>query len=505
MESLRDLIESALHRFEGRTALWALDGSSASYADLDRESKVFAEILAAFLKPTDRVSICLPKSFASVAAIFGTIRAGGCYLPIDHDAPAGRNAFILGDAGARALVTTPTFAEALKGLFPPHTETDLGIFGEELRLLTWEPKVEVSIPKDVAYILYTSGSTGRPKGVMISQDNALCFIEWAAEEFQIQSSDVISSIAPFHFDLSVFDLYASMLRGAGVVLIDAASSKNPMLLAEAIGRFGITVWYATPTTLKLMLRFGRLERHPADTLRVVLFAGEVFPIGPLNELRLRWPQARFANLYGPTETNVCTFHILPLEVETDRTEPYPIGIPCPFASCWIDGPQGIVPAAPGLEGELLVGGRSVMAGYLNNPERNAESLTAQGSERLYRTGDVVRADASGCLHYISRKDRMVKRNGYRIELGEIEAALHRHPDISEAGVISKGPQGEQPETRIVGYYGTRSGQSIALLELQEFLAGEVPAYMLPDRLVHLQDMPRTSTHKIDYPALTAQD
>lgn len=505
MESLRDLIGSAMGRFEGRTALWALDGSSASYAELDHESHGFEETLTTFLHPLDRVGICLPKSFASVAAIFGTIRAGGCYLPIDHDAPASRNAFILSDAGARALVTTSAFAEALAGSLPPLSVSNIHIFGEDLRLLTWEAKLDAGIPNDLAYILYTSGSTGRPKGVMITQDNALCFIEWAAQEFGIRETDVISSIAPFHFDLSVFDLYASMLCGASVVLIDANASKNPMLLAEAVGRFGMTVWYATPTTLKLLLRFGRLERHPADSLRLVLFAGEVFPIGPLNELRTRWPQAHFANLYGPTETNVCTFHHLPSEVETDRMEPYPIGIPCPFAACFIDSPSGILPSAPGLEGELLVGGRSVMAGYLNNPERNVETLLLHHDDRIYRTGDLVRVDEKGCLHYVSRKDRMVKRNGYRIELGEIEAALHRHPDISEAGVIRAENQAEQPDTRIVGYYGTRSGQAIALLELQDFLSRELPSYMLPDRLVHLHEMPRTSSHKIDYPALAAQD
>lgn len=503
METLQDLIGSAMHRFEGRTALWNLDGGSASYADLDRESNGFAELLKAHIRPLDRVGICLPKSFAAVAAIFGTIRANGCYLPIDHDAPASRNAYILEDAGARALVTTPSISGALEGLYPPSSVTPVLIFGLELQLLLWEPTVEVSTPNDLAYILYTSGSTGRPKGVMISQDNALCFIEWAADEFSIRESDVISSIAPFHFDLSVFDLYASMLRGASVVLIDAQSSKNPMLLAEAVGRFGMTVWYATPTTLKLMLRFGRLERHPTESLRLVLFAGEVFPIGPLNELRTRWPRVLFANLYGPTETNVCTYHLLPTEIEHERTEPYPIGIPCPFANCFIDSPSGIKPFAPGLEGELLVGGRSVMAGYLNNPEKNAETLLTHAGDRLYRTGDLVRVDGSGCLHYISRKDRMVKRNGYRIELGEIEAALHRHHDISDAGVISTGPQSDQPETRIIGYYGTRSGQSIPLLELQDFLSTQVPAYMLPDRLVHLHEMPRTSTHKIDYPALSA--
>lgn len=502
METLSDLIGSAFERFEDRTALWDLHGNSVLYRDLQRETSIFEHAITPIIAERDRVAICLPKSFAPVAAIFGTLRAGGCYLPLDHDAPASRNAFILENAGARALLTTASFADALEAHLRSSTRQSITLFNEAFTLLVWEATHEVEVPKDLAYILYTSGSTGRPKGVMITQRNALCFIDWAAREFEIQDSDVISSIAPFHFDLSVFDLYASVLRGASVVLVDAVSSKNPMLLAEAMSRFRITVWYATPTTLKLMLRFGRLERYPAEALRVVLFAGEVFPIGPLNELRTHWPQARFANLYGPTETNVCTFHVLPETVELERNTPYPIGKPCPFSTGWLDTAEGITPLTSGLEGELLVGGASVMAGYLNDPERNARSLLTHQGERLYRTGDLVRVDETVCLHYISRKDRMVKRNGYRIELGELEAALHRHPDISEAGVVSVSR--EQSETRIVGFYGTRSGESLALLDLQQFLSGEVPSYMLPDQLVHMPEMPRTSTHKIDYTALATQ-
>ncbi|MBP6184551.1 MAG: amino acid adenylation domain-containing protein [Saprospiraceae bacterium] len=505
MNTLRQLIEEALQGYPDRIAFYQLDGESATYRQLAEGSESVSGMLRPFIQPTDRVAVCLPKSISSVACLFGAVKAGAAYLPLDVDAPVGRNSFILSDARASAILTTPEWAKALTPDHSPFLVRSFSLFGKELVLLQWKRTSEevLKIPADLAYILYTSGSTGKPKGVMITHSNALCFIHWCANQFEITSSDIFSSIAPFHFDLSIFDLYTAISRGASVVLLDAASVKNPMLLCEVIQRFSITCWYATPTTLKMMLRFGRMERYQFDSLRLILFAGEVFPMAPLNELRSRWSHAAFYNLYGPTETNVCTFFALPDTINPHQEEPFPIGIACPYASCYIlvgDTPQ---PLESGLEGELLVGGQSVMAGYLNNPERNEESLLDFQGERYYRTGDLVRIDENLAIHYHGRKDRMVKRNGYRIELGEIEAALHAHPQISEAGVINhqKGVNGT--ETQIIAFYGSQTGEEISMIQLQEFLTGFIPVYMLPDQFFHLQEIPKTSTFKVNYPALSA--
>jgi amino acid adenylation domain-containing protein len=500
MGQLRDHLEEGLRRHAGRTALYELSGATLSYGDLDGRS---AQIAAALppVRPGTRRAVCLPKGFDAVAAIFGIIRSGAAYLPLDFDAPDNRNTYILEDARVSELITTPERAALLAAGLPGQVSAALRPGDSDLVIcrFDWMDDLPVEAPEDLAYILYTSGSTGRPKGVMITDDNAWSFIDWAAGAFALNETDIVSSIAPFHFDLSVFDLYAALTRGAATVLIDAASAKNPMLLSELIDRFAITVWYATPTTLKMMLRFGRMDRYSHSSLRTVLFAGEVFPVEPLNSLRRRWNHASFHNLYGPTETNVCTWYSLPAEVDEAQREPFPIGKACPFATCYIENEGAIQPATPGLEGELLVGGRSVMAGYLNQPERNAAAFLALEDDTLYRTGDIVRVDQHGQILYVSRRDRMVKRNGYRIELGEIEAALHRHQGISEAGAISTtGPAGE---VRILAYYSTRDQAPLETLPLQEHMGGQIPSYMWPDQYLHLAEIPKTSTHKVDYPAL----
>lgn len=496
----RTQLEAALKQNPAHTALMDLKGQSCTFGQLDHWSAAIRDAIPAFA-PGARMAVCLPKTIGSVASIFGIIRCGGAYVPVDYDAPGSRSLYILRDARVELLITTPERAKEWMDELDADQclQVDAGDASLAVLQLSWRGLSPVEAPSDLAYILYTSGSTGFPKGVMITEDNAWCFIDWAARTFSLSGQDVVSSLAPFHFDLSVFDLYAGLFCGATVVLIDAAEARNPLLLAEVIDRFGVTVWYATPTTLKMMLRFGRMERYAHDTLRVVLFAGEVFPTEPLHALMTRWPQAGFHNLYGPTETNVCTWYSLPKLPEPGRTAPYPIGSPCPYATCYLLSEEGIYPALPGREGELLVGGRSVMAGYLQQPERNAGAFTWHHGEKCYHTGDIVKVDERGDLIYISRKDRMVKRHGYRIELGEVEAALHRHPDITEAGVIAvAGPAGEW---RIHAFYSTRTGEPLGAMALQDFLGQHLPAYMLPDQTELMGELPKTSTHKIDYPAL----
>jgi amino acid adenylation domain-containing protein len=509
---LYDLLSDAASRAPQRTALEEAEGGAISYAELLALARRVRDWLAAAgVGRGDRVGVYLPKSIDSVASIFGALARGAAYVPLDPTAPSGRNAFILHNCQVRALVVERRFVDALQselaklGASPALLIVDDAGGGRGLAAAlerqaaapTGEAHADVE-PDDLAYLLYTSGSTGVPKGVMLSHRNALCFIDWCSDVFQPTPDDRFSSHAPFHFDLSILDIYVPLKHGATLVLFGESLGKEPARLAQHIAERRITNWYSAPSILSMLVQQGRLEQHDWTALRMVLFAGEVFPVKHLRALKAAWPQPRYFNLYGPTETNVCTWYEIPDVVPEDRTEPYPIGRTCAHYRDRVTDESGVA-VPPGGEGELCISGPGVMQGYWNLPEQNGRVFRddADGS-RWYRTGDIVAADADGEFRFLGRRDRMIKKRGYRVELGEIEAALYRHPDVREAAVVA---DATDDGVRVQAFLSTRDGRRLSLIALKQFCAGQLPLYMIPDTFSFLDVLPKTSTDKIDYQAL----
>jgi len=350
---------------------------------------------------------------------------------------------------------------------------------------------ENAIESDLAYILYTSGSTGTPKGVSISHRNALAFIEWAVEELGAGPDDRFSNHAPFTFDLSVLDLYAAFAVGAAVHLVPSDLAYAPAGLAEFLHRRRITVWYSVPSALTLMMREGGLLQSPAPPqLRAILFAGEPFPIAWVRQLAA-WTDARLLNLYGPTETNVCTFHeVRPPDLLRDR--PVPIGTPCSGDKAWARRADGAV-CGPGEQGELIVEGPTVMLGYWGRP-REPEP---------YPTGDIVTVLPDGAFDYVGRRDHQVKIRGHRVELGEVEAALTAHPGVAEAAAVVRGVGVDAHLVACVIAHEPAERRP-GNLELRRHCAERLPRYLVPDEIRLLTDLPRTATGKVDRTTLAAR-
>jgi acyl-CoA synthetase (AMP-forming)/AMP-acid ligase II len=253
--------------------------------------------------------------------------------------------------------------------------------------------------------------------------------------------------------------------------------------------------------LSLLAQFGDLPKHDYSMLRQVLFAGEVFPVKHLRSLCELWPEPRYFNLYGPTETNVCTYYEVPTPIPADRTKPYPIGYTCSHLRSRVVDEGGLdVPF--GTEGELCIAGRGVMQGYWSLPEQTAKGFHSDSTgTRWYRTGDIVTEAADGCYTYLGRRDRMVKRRGYRVELGEIEAGFYRHARIKEAAVIAF--PDEEAGVSIHAFLSCRDAKHPSLIEIKRFCAENLPLYMIPDKFLWLETLPKTSTDKVDYQRLKA--
>jgi amino acid adenylation domain-containing protein len=502
---LEELLRRTAAQSPSATALIEPSGAAIAYRGLDLYSEAIAEQLAARgVGEGDRVGLCLPKTIAAAASAFGAMKAGGAYVPVDYSAPAARNGWIFSDCAVRAAVASKGLADALVDVMPRARWRREPLAGGApsagLVLLSEEDAAPRALtrpsdPDSLSYILYTSGSTGKPKGVMHSHRTARAFIDWCSAEFEPRPDDVFSSHAPFHFDLSIFDLYVPIKHGAAAVLFDSIVGKQPQAIAETADAHKITVWYSTPSILRMLVDAGVVERAFASA-RLVLFAGEVYAPKHLARLVKALPRAAFYNLYGPTETNVCTYFRAPGDFDESHP-PLPIGFPCSGDRARLVDAAGR-DAPKGEEGELLIAGGSVMLGYWNLPDRNREAFIGDETGMWYRTGDIVRAREDGALLFIGRRDRMVKRRGYRVELGEIEAALLRHSSVREAAAVAVAAEDEIVIKAFVAWSGDGAP---SLLAMKKHCAQTVPLYMVPDQFVFLDALPKTSTDKIDYQKL----
>lgn len=457
-----------------------------SYGELDRASTKMARRLTQFgIGKADRVGIWIEKSVEAIIVMQATMRIGAVYVPLDPRSPPSRVTRILTNCEAAVVVTSADQLGPLKRppgcgaiIFEDDTATpEHGPCDTELMCDT--------DPEDLAYILHTSGSTGEPKGVCVSHRAALAFVEWAAEEIAPTKVDRFANHAPFHFDLSVLDIYVSMHVGAQLFLISDSISYKPSSLTEFIARHAITIWYSVPSVLILMLEHGALDccKHQL-ALRVVCFAGEVFPVGPLRRVRDMFPEVRLINLYGPTETNVCTYFEVK-DIPVDRIDAIPIGQACCGTDVWLRNEAGGA-CLPGEAGELIVEGPTVMSGYWG----------LHRQEGPYHTGDLVRMDAEGQFTYVGRIDHMIKIRGYRVEPGEIETALYAQlgSDIIEVAVVAAATA-ETPRLRAC--IVAKSGKAPSLLRCKQACAAVLPRYMIVDEVMQFSQLARTSNGKID--------
>lgn len=499
---------------DGRAAYVDAVGTR-SYAEyLDESLRVAALLRDAGVARGDRVCIALPKRFPLYATIHGALFLNACYVPIDYATPVERGRNIIADADARVLVTTGRNLSRLFGSVADASREDtivIAVLGKtEDSAVTvdattaWTaapraapPDVGTLDPSAAAYILYTSGSTGTPKGVVQGQGSATAFAAWAAEELALTADDIVPQVAPVTFDLSVFDLFATTRAGACLTPIHETAMNAPITFCRAVAKSGATVVYCVPS---LILREAKGQASgwaelQQSRLRHIVFAGEPIDKPALRRLRPLLPAVPIHNWFGPTETNVCAFHRVS-DADLAEPGPIPIGRPCPYAEfdfAW-DAPTGDGPRT----GELLVAGDTVLTAYWNRPDDTAARIVERDGERYYRTGDYVYGNPLGDLVFVGRRDRQVKVGGRRVQLDEIEAALRRHlPQIEVACALIR-PDGAEPVIA-AALVGEPTPDAAAI---REAAADSLPLYMMPERIVAVDALPRNERGKIDYSRLT---
>ena len=490
----------AANEFPQQMAVWS-ENESISYRQLDERSSALASwLLENNLAPGQRTGIILSKSVDAVVALLGALRAGNAYVPLGSTWPTNRLNSILNGGEFKSIIVEKHDKELLTA-DAKVVNTNTEEWQDAITSTDSNKNVQIDVNKsDLAYILYTSGSTGVPKGVCVSHYAAYHFPNWAKKELKLDHLDRIASIAPFTFDLSTFDLFSSLSAGASIYLVPEKHKLFPSRFTQFFQSHEITVIYAVPSSLSLMLLKGHLQDRDLTKMKTVLFAGEVFP--PANFLKFKacLPlHVQYYNFYGPTETNVCTYYKVPDDFQAEGA--IPIGLATPETRLSLRSEEGDV-SSKVEEGELCVAGPTIMSGYWgkNNAELDCwADIPGEPDTKAYRTGDIVTKDAAGNCMYKGRRDKMVKIWGYRVELGEIESALLKYQSIEQAAVIKRDKKDNQGEELVAFIL---SGQSLSnnnldIKDVFNHCKQHLPHFMVPRKMYELKEMPINNSGKID--------
>jgi len=477
------------------TALVA-DGLSLSYAELDARSNRLAHYLRTFgIGPEVAVGLCLERGADLIVALLGVLKAGGAYLPLDPEYPLERLSFMLEDTGAPVLLTTRELLDAL-----PAYQGQVICLDEEADVIAAEDAStpeNLTVSDNLAYVIYTSGSTGRPKGAAITHRGVVRLARGGFAE--MGPGEVFLQLAPISFDASTFEVWGSLLNGARLVVASSARP-TPAELGELIRREGVTTMWLTAGFFHLMVDERAEELRG---LRQLLAGGDVLSPPHVEKFKREVGGCRLINGYGPTEatTFTCCY-----EVGEEATEWWtvPIGYPIGSTEVYIlDRELELVPE--GVWGELYIGGAGLARGYVNRPALTGERFVphpfgAEGGERLYRSGDVVRWMRNGVVEFKGRADGQVKVRGYRIEVGEVEQVISRHPVVQDVIVLAR-EEREGEGKQLFAYVVAGDSQGVTPKELRAYVKERLPEYMVPAAFMLLDRFPLTPNGKVDAQAL----
>jgi len=495
---------------------------SLTYSELERQSSGLAVTLGAKgVRRGDRVGIMLEKSVEAIVSIFGILKVGAAYVPLDPTSPPARLASMMERCEVRCLVCSAKelakFHQSDQGLkissfvlVEPSVMTR-GDSPNGASCMSWLDAVAPSSayqPVSVsdqspAYILHTSGSTGVPKAVVISHLNALSFVKMAKKFFAINSADRVASVASLSFDLSVFDIFCAVMAGATLVLVPAFLTAFPAKLSEFVDRERISIWNSVASVLSMMADRGKLDRFGFESLRLVHFSGDIMPAKSLRTLKAHMRGASFYNIYGQTEANSSLYFAIGDIPDNDAWR-IPIGIPFPNFDVFALDSEGRTVDRLGQEGELYVCSATVALGYWRNEEATRQRFVSDPRNAswrtcVYKTGDLVRFDEGGNFVFVGRADTMVKVRGYRVELSEVELTLCSNPMVSEAVAVVLLDEGAG--ARIAAYVSPVGDAQVGAQELKAHCAATLPSYMVPDEIRFVSEFPRTTTGKADRKAI----
>ncbi|MFI1588224.1 amino acid adenylation domain-containing protein [Streptomyces halstedii] len=487
---LHDPLVAYARAFPDRTAVIDPAGTLTYGQWLGRAAGVAERLRAAGLRPGDFVGVLVDKSREQAVGVLGVLLAGGVYVPVDLGQPAVRRDRILTGSGTRFAVVAGDATAA-----PPGVRA-VDVTGVEPVTEDGTTAVAPVAPGELAYVMHTSGSTGVPKGVMITHQAAANTVHDINLRFGVNGADRVLGLAALSFDLSVYDLFGPPAVGAALVLPDPARRGDPSHWAATVAEHGVTLWNSVPAQLHMLMHYLDVEPTELPSLRLALLSGDWIPLSLPAHAARHVPGTELVGLGGATEAAIWSIHHRIRTVEPHwRSVPY--GTPLANQRFHVldaalrDRPDLVV-------GELYIAGTGLATGYLGDPGRTAERFFRhpETGEPLYRTGDLGRYLPNGEIEFSGRADQQIKIRGHRIELGEIEAVLGEHPGVDTCVVLAAGA--DAFERSLIAFVLPRRGSAPADgTELAGWVAGRLPAHMVPARVRIVDTLPLTANGKVD--------
>ncbi|MGW8397487.1 amino acid adenylation domain-containing protein [Streptomyces lydicus] len=459
------------------------------YGEVDRRSDRIARWLIDHgAGPGGLVGIVMDKSWEQVVAALGILKTGAAYVPVDAAVPGRRLQLILETAGIELVLTRSAVADGLDlpdGIRSLHVDTEPEETGASGPLPPSPAR-----PDDLAYVIFTSGSTGVPKGVMIEHAGAVNTIQDINDRFDVTAHDRVLALSALNFDLSVYDVFGLLSAGGALVLPDASAQREPAAWRELVHRHRVTIWNSVPALMDMFVaHVGAVGGPPS--LRVVMMSGDWIPVTLPGAIASALPNARVWSLGGATEASIWSIQYPITHVDPDWSS-IPYGRPMRNQRFHVLD-EALRPRPARVPGDLYIAGAGLARGYLGDEAKTRAAFLRHPvtGERLYRTGDLGRYLPDGTIEFLGRADSQVKIQGHRIELGEVEAALLRRPDVRAAAAVAEGERGGP--RRLVGYAVSSTTEE----ELRAALGRELPGYMVPARIVLLDELPLTDNGKVD--------
>ncbi|MEF9945612.1 MAG: amino acid adenylation domain-containing protein [Lachnospiraceae bacterium] len=501
VKNILEYLEESVKKHPGKIA-FADEMNSCTYEQLEQQSRQIGSVLAKQISPGTPIPVFSQKSVSTVMAFMGAVYAGCFYVLLDPKQPSFRVEQILQTLEADVILVDRAYEKELNRI----SFSGQVLYVDDCMTVEEEPELlqirrKQALDMDPLYVNFTSGSTGVPKGVVVSHRSVIDFMECFTELFHITEEDVIGNQAPFDFDVSVKDIYATLKTGATMQMIPKKLFSFPTKLLDFLCEREVTTLIWAVSALCIITTLKGFEYRVPEKIRKVIFSGEVMPIKHLHLWKTYLPEAAYVNVYGPTEiTCNCTYY--KVEREFAPEEVLPIGEPFPNEKVFLlDEQNALVTASePEQKGEICVSGTALSLGYYNNPEQTKRAfvqnpLNHRYLETIYRTGDVGYYNQQGELCFTGRKDFQIKHMGHRIELGEIEAAMNGLEEIIRVCCLY-----DEEQNKIVAFY---EGE-IEKRPIIKAIGITLPAFMIPNVFIKVEAMPLNNNGKIDRKALKNQ-